>query len=45
MSRDDVIGILGAGLSSFFAILGFLWNIDAMQFMTHILYIINYGKL
>jgi len=31
MSKDDIIGIFGAALSSVFATLGFLWNIGALQ--------------
>lgn len=37
MSKEDTIGILGAGLSSFFAIFGFLWNIGAIQFVSSFL--------
>lgn len=31
MSKDDVVGILGAVLSSVFATLGFLWSIGVLQ--------------
>jgi len=31
MSKDDIIGIFGAALSSVFATLGFLWSIGALQ--------------
>ena len=31
MSKDDIIGIFGAALSSVFAALGFLWSIGALQ--------------
>jgi len=33
MSREDLVGVMGTVLSSFFAALGFLWNIGLLQLL------------